>query len=128
MQKMLFLILSCLYLVVTSGMQVQQHYCMGHLKATTIGFHENNKCGTCGMEVGSNECCHDESQWLKVSDTHQVAVVAGDAPAAFVMNLPPVQHYFVSPAIQQIVTTQVNNNSPPLLLPDRNILFCIFHI
>ncbi len=128
MQKMLFLILSCLYLVATSGMQVQQHYCMGHLKATTVGFHESKKCSTCGMEAGNSECCHDESQWLKVNDNHQAAVTTGSVPTPFVMDLPPVQHYFLQPTAQHVITAQVNNHSPPPLLPDRNVLFCVFRI
>lgn len=128
MQKMLLFILSCLYLVVTSGMQVQQHYCMGRLKATTVGFHESKKCGTCGMEVGSSKCCRDESQWLKVKDNHQLAFISNDVPAAFVIDLPPAQYYFLRSPHQVVPLFQVKNHSPPPLLPDRNVLFCVFRV
>ncbi|RYE13962.1 MAG: hypothetical protein EOP45_20385 [Sphingobacteriaceae bacterium] len=128
MKKMLLAILSCLYLVVTSGMQVQHHYCMGHLKATTVGFHENKKCGTCGMEAGSTACCHDESQWLKLNDKHQAVASIAYIPTSLALDIPSVYYFFLQPIVQHLVIQRASNNSPPPLLADRNVLYCVFRI
>jgi hypothetical protein len=127
MKKMLLVILSCLYLVATSGMQVQQHYCMGKLRSSSIGFKEAKTCNSCGMEVGSNHCCHDEAQWLKVDDNHQ-ATTSGFIPLPFVIALSPVQFYFQQPVFSSVTLVRVNNHSPPLLLPKRTVLYCNYRI
>jgi hypothetical protein len=129
MKKWMLAILSCLYLVATSGMQIQHHYCMGRLKATSIGFLESKKCDTCGMEAGSSRCCHDESQWVKVKDNHAAAILNTDIPTPFVLCLPPVVHFFARAAIFQAERLSVNNHSPPpLLLANRQALFCLYRI
>lgn len=128
MKNVLLTILSCLYLLVTSGMQVQQHYCMGKLRSSTIGFQKAKTCGTCGMEAGESHCCHDEAQWLKVDDDHQAMVVLGSIPAPFVIDLPPAQFFFQCPALYVAVSQMVNNHSPPPLLPNRTILYCNYRI
>lgn len=128
MKKMLLAILSCLYLLVTSGMQVQQHYCMGKLRSSTIGFHEAKTCANCGMEVGSNHCCHNKAQWLKVDDDHQAVFALGAIPTPFVMDLPPAQFYFKEPGFSAVSLIWVSNHSPPLVLPDRTVLYNVFRI
>jgi hypothetical protein len=128
MPKVLLSILACLYLLSTSGMQVQHHYCMGHLRSSHIGFHQPTTCGTCGMQAGHSHCCHDESQWLKVKDNHQAATVANDVPDPFVLALPPVLHYQMQQPVVTLATGSVSNHSPPLLLPDRTVRYRVFRI
>jgi hypothetical protein len=128
MKKMLLAILSCLYLLVTSGMHVQQHYCMGKLRSSSVGFQEAKTCGSCGMEVGNSHCCHDEAQWLKMDDDHQAAFALGYVPAPFAMDLPPVQFYFKQPIFSVAPQIRVSNHSPPLVLPDRTVLYSVFRI
>jgi hypothetical protein len=128
MPKVLLSILACLYLLSTSGMQVQHHYCMGHFRSSHIGFHQPATCGTCGMEAGHSQCCHDESQWLKVKDNHQAAAMGGEVPAPFVLMLPPVLHYQIQQPVVALVAGSVSNHSPPFLLLDRTVRYRVFRI
>jgi hypothetical protein len=68
MRKTLAILLSVVYLAVTSGVAMTVHYCMGEVAAVGIGHSESDKCGDCGME--NSGCCHDDFRIVKVSDFH----------------------------------------------------------
>lgn len=68
MKKALAILLSVVYLAVTSGVAMTVHYCMGEVAAVGIGHNESDKCGDCGME--NSGCCHDDFKIVKVSDYH----------------------------------------------------------
>ena len=129
MKKPVLVILSFLYLVVTSGMEVQFHYCMGRLKNTTIAGSPADRCGSCGMEKKDSACCHDESRWGKVNDNHQPAVFTNTVPAPFSMHLPAVHYSWVNHPVHTNLVVAVSNHSPPpLITPDLNLLNGVFRI
>ena len=68
MKKTLAILLSVVYLAVTSGVAMTVHYCMGEVAAVGIGHSESDKCGDCGME--NSGCCHDDFKIVKISDYH----------------------------------------------------------
>ncbi len=68
MKKTLAILLSVVYLAVTSGVAMTVHYCMGEVAAVGIGHSESDKCGDCGMEKSG--CCHDDFKIVKISDYH----------------------------------------------------------
>lgn len=68
MKKTLAILLSVVYLAVTSGIAMTVHYCMGEVAAVGIGHNESDKCGDCGME--NSGCCHDDFKIVKISDYH----------------------------------------------------------
>lgn len=50
------------------------HYCMGKVSSVTFGHekdHSDGTCGKCGMNKTENHCCSDETQFLKITDSHQ---------------------------------------------------------
>lgn len=61
-----------MYLVVTSGIVVNVHYCMDKVTSMDYGYVTSDKCQKCGME-GKKNCCHTDHQVIKVSDVHQLA-------------------------------------------------------
>ena len=68
MKKTLAILLSVVYLAVTSGVAMTVHYCMGEVASVGIGHNESDSCGACGME--KTGCCHDDFKVVKVSDYH----------------------------------------------------------
>ena len=62
-----------MYLAITSGLVLQIHYCMGEQTGSSVKFAEvsNLTCNKCGMEKGSNKCCHDEVKFVKLQEVHQ---------------------------------------------------------
>ena len=102
-----------MYLAITSGLVLQIHYCMGEQTGSSVKFAEvdNLTCSKCGMEKGSNKCCHDEVKFLKLQDVHkQVTADYQVAPP------PAITHDYnlIDAAILfSTDTCSVCNNSPP---------------
>jgi hypothetical protein len=74
LKKISITILAVFYLVVTSGVMMNIHYCMG--KVSSVSFihekdHSDGSCNKCGMDKTENHCCKDEAKSIKLSDTHQ---------------------------------------------------------
>ncbi len=70
MKKYLFIILSFIYLIVTSGFTLNYHYCGGKLKK--VSFVSNNEKGCCGNKMKSKGCCKDKHSFFKVKDNHKL--------------------------------------------------------
>lgn len=65
--------MAVLYLSVSSGLAVEIHHCMGEIKDFSMATTSNhNKCGSCGMEKGSNKCCKDELKFVKIQDSYKL--------------------------------------------------------
>jgi len=129
MKKVTIAILATLYLLVTCGVSVNFHYCMGKLRSVDVGYSANDRCGKCGMSTKKSGCCHDQTHWFKVNDNHQgnTAFVSISAPAMDIAHPEPVQS--LAPIFYHLITTS-GNHSPPLLRSqqDLNTLYCVFRI
>ncbi len=68
-KKILLSILTFTYLMLSTGIAMEIHYCMG--KKAGIDFYklENEKCGRCGMLEKKNGCCNDEHKFYKIEDS-----------------------------------------------------------
>ncbi len=81
MKKVLFFILSILYLTTSTGADLHYHYCMGNLVNWSIWISkEDKKCGKCGMEKeenANNGCCKDEHKWVKIEDDQKANFLLG---------------------------------------------------
>jgi hypothetical protein len=71
MKKALVIALASMYLLVSSGVVVNMHYCMGKLASLGIGHHDSKSCSTCGMD--NNGCCKDEVKVVKIQDNQEAA-------------------------------------------------------
>lgn len=77
MKKSVILFIAILYLATASGMVMNIHYCMGKISSVNFGHdkdHDDGNCGKCGMDKTENHCCKDETQYVKLTDSHQASV------------------------------------------------------
>jgi hypothetical protein len=68
MKKIAVVILALLYIITTTGANLNMHYCMGELADWGFGSNKSKTCGFCGMEKGDekdNGCCKDELKFIK---------------------------------------------------------------
>ena len=111
------------YLAVSSGVIVNLHYCMNRLASTELFTPKSSECGKCGMDIHkSNDCCHDEIQYVKMDDDQRVAAMvsfelpsvtdAGTVPSAFL-----VAPFYPAPGLRHFI-----NHSPPLLSANDSYL------
>ena len=74
MKKYIFILFAMFYLIVTSGMALNIHYCGGKIKSISF-FHKDNEKGCCGTKKKSKGCCKDKKSFIKLKDTYK----AGDS-------------------------------------------------
>lgn len=91
------------YLLTTTGVNLQLHYCMGKLSHLGLVQTESKKCATCGMKkqsTNSKGCCKDESKLVKNDSDQKAAENFVHAYAAQIAELPisvfHVEQSFVS--------------------------------
>src|SRR5450631_2049405 len=71
MKKIFLAILTMIYMTVSSGMAMEIHYCMGKKAGIDLYGTGSEQCGRCGMKEKKDGCCHDEHQFIKLSDYHK---------------------------------------------------------
>ncbi len=80
MRKAFYTIIVSVYLLLSSGLVLQLHYCMDRLAEVGL-FHNDHQdaCGDCGMEMNAyNDCCQDRTDVIKLvqDQTHAPGPVA----------------------------------------------------
>ena len=115
MKKILAAFMILCYLVLTTGVVVNFHFCMNQLASVKFYEKESNKCSLCGMKMhGKHGCCHDEICVVKLTvDQQKVAAVQSiDAPtsSSFIVSA-----FIVLPTINTTHSSPWQNHSPPLL-------------
>lgn len=73
MKKIFILVISLLYLGMSTGIALNIHFCMNRVVSVALhlGAEEEDACGTCGMDKTDNHCCKDVTKVVKLSDNHQ---------------------------------------------------------
>jgi hypothetical protein len=59
------------YVLSSSGVALNLHYCGGRLAHVEIIAGQKHKC-KCGSKKMAKSCCKNEQRFLKVKDTHKV--------------------------------------------------------
>ncbi len=82
MKKGFHFILALVYLLSTSGVAVETHYCMGRIVDTHFFVQKNQPeppSGMCGKaKPTKRKCCHNDLQFFKTDDVHKNPdIVAG---------------------------------------------------
>ncbi len=129
MKKILATITLLCYLLLTTGVVVNFHYCMNQLASVKFFEKESNKCSLCGMKMHrSKGCCHDEICVVKKTVDQQRVV------PAYPINAPVdasflISDFIVLPTINTQYSSEWQNHSPPLL-NKQNIYLenCVFRI
>jgi hypothetical protein len=129
MKKLLATITVFCYLVMSSGIVVNFHYCMNRLASAQLFGTSAKVCGECGMDMHQNsDCCHDEMQVYKLDTDHNKAQVSLtiDPPEPEIAELSP---FFETSFESTIEEKHFLNHSPPLLsLQDTYLQNCIFRL
>lgn len=73
MKKIFILVISLLYLSMSTGIALNIHYCMNRIASVSLhtGEQDEDACGTCGMDKTDSHCCKDVTKVVKLSDNHQ---------------------------------------------------------
>jgi hypothetical protein len=126
MKKALVIALASVYLLVSSGVVVNLHYCMGKLSSMGLIHHDSKTCGNCGMD--NNGCCKDEIKVVKIQDNQDLG--AGFPSIAKAEAVPPVHSFIADLTLSaQRSTKPVRSHSPPPAPgPSRQSLLCTFRI
>lgn len=116
MKKVLFFILSILYLTTSTGADLHYHYCMGHLADWSIWVkNEENKCSKCGMEKeegGGNGCCSDEQKWVKIEDDQKANFLL-QYPALSITEANHITGYIFTNFSGKFLNLLPQSNAPP---------------
>jgi hypothetical protein len=104
-------ILALLYIVTTSGVVVNVHYCMGAVSSVTYGHNEDERCGKCGMKAKSG-CCHSELKVVKLDDVHQQTIKAKET-TEFIAALPVVYFEVAAATYSSRNNSGISYHSPP---------------
>ncbi len=116
MKKIILSIVLLSYLVASSGVIVNFHYCMNSLASTGIFEPQSKKCGKCGMHTGDSDgCCRDESKMIKMENDQQPSSSFSYVlPSLSTLLAEPSDFIFVS-IFNTPSSTYFTNLSPPLL-------------
>jgi hypothetical protein len=116
MKKLMTVIVLACYLLVSTGVVINHHYCMKRLASVQLFGSEKKYCGKCGMhKKTSNGCCHDEVKVMKLStDQNTFSAITPSIPAIEVLEIVPSE--FIAALFYNINEQKhFHNHSPPLL-------------
>ena len=114
MKKFVVIFFSIFYLVSTSGMSLNVHYCGGKIKHVSF-ITTNNEKGCCGKKKMSKKCCKDKVAYFKIKDNHksnQVAKIANPSSKLISAVLPSVINCTY---VSSFYTTVQNYHAPPVI-------------
>ena len=129
MKKLLASIVIVTYLVMSSGVVVNFHYCMNRLASTKLFAKGTKVCALCGMKMHKNNgCCHDDVKVVKLQTDHNKAQLSFPVQAPDPIVAIPASFNTIGIVIGER-TTHFLNHSPPLLsYQDTYLQNCVFRI
>lgn len=111
MKKFILIILTLLYAVVSSGITVNVHYCMGRMADVEWG--SASACTMCGQKKTS-DCCKDEAHYIKLAVDQDVNHVVVTNLVPVVTELLPVLYAgFLSLEVEDTCQSFIAFDSPP---------------
>jgi hypothetical protein len=72
LKHILFTTLAAAYLLASTGLVVNMHYCLGRVKAVSLAVQEEASC-ICPEPSTEKDCCRSEQQLLETQSTHLLA-------------------------------------------------------
>ena len=90
MKKFILITLTLLYAVVSSGITINFHYCMGRLADVEWG--SASVCASCGEKKMTSHCCKDEAHYVKLAVDQDVNHVPVTNLLPAVTELLPVMY------------------------------------
>ncbi|NCW87724.1 MAG: hypothetical protein EBV71_02385 [Chitinophagia bacterium] len=75
MKKLVITLVALVYFFAVTGWQINIHYCMGRVDSVSLLTSHTDSCDTCGMaRTESNGCCHDENQFVRLTQDQKLPV------------------------------------------------------
>lgn len=130
MKRILTSIIALVYFVISSGLVMSVHYCMGKISSVDLSHNSTETC-VCGMplkETSGKGCCKTEFKMMKLEDNHKAAYAFYDVQTPVIL-LPKSISLFEQ--IDEVTSAKVyaDINGPPLLSEqDTYLLNCVFRI
>lgn len=111
MKKFLLVILTLLYIGVSSGIALNLHYCMGKLADIKLG--QTGTCASCGKQNQPSDCCSTETQLIKLSVDQNVHLMsATDLTPVTIELLSGLFYEFSASDVPNDISPFVTNESP----------------
>ena len=91
MKKIIVTILALAYIITSTGVALQMHYCMGELAGWGMGTNKSEICSNCGMKESDekeNGCCKDKHILIKNTADQKSAETASFIIQIFSIALP----------------------------------------
>jgi hypothetical protein len=128
MKRHIAIFLAFFYLLFSTGLVVNTHFCGDKLSG--ISFFQAGKGCCCGKEMKKKSCCKDEISNLKISDTHQSSENLRISPLKIIFLSVPTYTYnsLLINKIEKKEVISFTDSSPP---PNNIPIFlrdCVFLI
>ena len=126
MKRILVIAILMSYSIASFGVSLNYFYCCGKLKTISFAVNAEPKSNTDKSKKG---CCDNKTVTLKLKTDQKIS-----EQAAFHLDTPlsPVVLHTYDYNVANLATSGNINplykRPPPLNLPSRNILFCVFRI
>jgi hypothetical protein len=129
MKKLLASISVLVYFVMSCGIVVNLHYCMGRIQSVEFYGSEKEICDRCGMHINeSHGCCKEEVKIFKLQNDQNKAGFNYTIDN-FKTPVFEVSPFMAGKLIDQDVSNCYNDHSPPLLKGQETYLQnCVFRI
>ena len=130
MKRLAISIFAVSYLLLTTGIVVNFHYCMDRLASFSFFSSSTKKCASCGMEIHkSGGCCRDEIRIVKMQDDQNRYDHAGLEIAALPAVIAIPSEYLATHFFNFNGQRHFHNHSPPLLsFQDTYLQISVFRI
>jgi len=69
LKHILFITLAAAYLLASTGLVVNLHYCLGRVNAVSLAVQDEARC-ICPEPTAEKDCCRSEQQLLETQSTH----------------------------------------------------------
>lgn len=125
MKKITVAILAVIYLIVSSGVAMSIHHCMGKVASIDL-MHNSAECNKCGMKL-TRDCCSDEFKIVKLTDSHKLIYndIKINAPGAIINSKGIFDVNLFSSGYSSAYKSHSSPGHPNISL---NILYCVFRI
>ncbi len=130
MKRILTSIIAMIYFVISSGLVMNIHYCMGKISSVDLSHNSAETC-VCGMSLkgtSGKDCCKTEIKMVKLEDNYKAAYAFYDfqAPVTFLSR---AISFFDAMDLRESAKGYTDSHGPPLISgQDTYLLNCVFRI
>jgi hypothetical protein len=130
MKRVLTSIIAIVYFVISSGLVMSVHYCMGKISSVDLNHNSTETC-VCGMslkETSNKGCCKTEIKMVKLEDNHKATYAFYNFQAPVTLA-PQAISIFNVVDLYESAKVYADIHGPPLLSEQDTYLYnCVFRI